>query len=332
MSRGMVDMSGAKREIWIDHTKAFAIVLVVVGHIAVSITDSTHDFFGIMSYYIYCFHMPLFFMLSGLSYALGRKKSIRLYAVLHCFDFIWTIMIFNIFRYLLYPVRFFKTYAERGFVGIVIECAIEYWYLIVLCLIYIAVLAINKVTIYKVIVLFAFSLLCGIINMGIAKFFLYFSFFVLGMYVCDKADRIVYKGREYGILFFLFSTLWYFITDGKLLIDVYSKTLLGVLGSLFSICIFYKYTRSKGENKFSKIGENTLVIYLTHGVIVGFMVSIFDFVKTDICVFLVVLLSVCIICGIFIILLERFKKLKWFLLKPSRLILDLSEQYQMKEL
>jgi fucose 4-O-acetylase-like acetyltransferase len=45
---------------WIDVAKGIGIFLVIVGHLI------SHDNFNLLADYIYSFHMPLFFFLSGL--------------------------------------------------------------------------------------------------------------------------------------------------------------------------------------------------------------------------------------------------------------------------
>ena len=47
-----------ERLLYIDMLKAFGIILVVMGHVF-------HDSDSIVSHFIYAFHMPLFFLLSG---------------------------------------------------------------------------------------------------------------------------------------------------------------------------------------------------------------------------------------------------------------------------
>jgi len=62
------------RDICLDRAKGFAIILVVLGHLAENFMDNTHDLLGVFHYYIYCFHMPFFFVLSGMSYRASQLK------------------------------------------------------------------------------------------------------------------------------------------------------------------------------------------------------------------------------------------------------------------
>ena len=62
-------MTEAKRLHWIDSAKAIGILLVVLGHMS----SGTH-----YHWFIFSFHMPLFFAISGFLYKyVGLKKEIK---------------------------------------------------------------------------------------------------------------------------------------------------------------------------------------------------------------------------------------------------------------
>ena len=61
-------MDKVKRLEWIDYTKGFAIILVVVAHTMGGLRNANLPFpeaYNIAIYIIYTFHMPLFFFISG---------------------------------------------------------------------------------------------------------------------------------------------------------------------------------------------------------------------------------------------------------------------------
>ena len=65
-----------RRVTWIDTAKGYGIILVVVGHICLGAAD------GGLSWFIFLFHMPLFFILSGLlmkaePVGIGLRKKAR---------------------------------------------------------------------------------------------------------------------------------------------------------------------------------------------------------------------------------------------------------------
>jgi fucose 4-O-acetylase-like acetyltransferase len=59
-----------QRESWVDYAKAIGIILVVYGHIARGLYNANvpmnEDIYKLLDTFIYSFHMPLFFFLSGL--------------------------------------------------------------------------------------------------------------------------------------------------------------------------------------------------------------------------------------------------------------------------
>lgn len=62
-----------ERLLYVDTLKAFGIILVVMGHVF-------HDSDSIVSHFIYAFHMPLFFLLSGVFFDYDKKNSFTFFA------------------------------------------------------------------------------------------------------------------------------------------------------------------------------------------------------------------------------------------------------------
>lgn len=62
----------SKRIEWIDYLKAFACILVVLGHLLQSLQksgiDNNQKITSFINWFIYLFHMPIFFCLSGYLY------------------------------------------------------------------------------------------------------------------------------------------------------------------------------------------------------------------------------------------------------------------------
>ena len=61
-----------QRVAWIDNLKAFVIFLVVLGH---SGLKDKSQAIAIIITWIYEFHMPLFFLLSGVSFSIVQKRG-----------------------------------------------------------------------------------------------------------------------------------------------------------------------------------------------------------------------------------------------------------------
>ncbi|HUG61424.1 MAG TPA: acyltransferase [Methylomirabilota bacterium] len=69
-----------ERLVWVDHARAAGIVLVVVGHAVLSLERSgvpvDMDLLRAVETAIYAFHMPLFFVLAGMTHGLASKPGV----------------------------------------------------------------------------------------------------------------------------------------------------------------------------------------------------------------------------------------------------------------
>lgn len=68
------------REAWLDSLKGFAALLVVLGHVLSGYLDAgtfpaAYDSFYAVRTWIYSFHMPLFFLLSGFTFTLAYYRG-----------------------------------------------------------------------------------------------------------------------------------------------------------------------------------------------------------------------------------------------------------------
>lgn len=74
-------MESNRRLDWVDSAKGIGIILVTYGHIYLGLTGAgivpKNSFFYIFIKFVYSFHMPLFFLLSGLFFEIGIRKRGR---------------------------------------------------------------------------------------------------------------------------------------------------------------------------------------------------------------------------------------------------------------
>ena len=84
-------MNTTKRILWIDYTKAICIYLVLLGHAHVS--QPIADF-------IYSFHMPLFFFLSGCLFSYDKHPTFREFALKRFKGLMVPYLWINLFTYL----------------------------------------------------------------------------------------------------------------------------------------------------------------------------------------------------------------------------------------
>jgi len=75
---GKLEPMDNRRESWVDYAKAIGIILVVYGHVARGLHNSqitmNEHFYKLADNFVYSFHMPLFFFLSGLYFVKSFNK------------------------------------------------------------------------------------------------------------------------------------------------------------------------------------------------------------------------------------------------------------------
>lgn len=108
----------AKRIDWLDVLKCIAMYIVLVGHVS---KDNTPD---TLRYYIYSFHMPLFFMISGMGLYLqmsNRKYNIKTMLKNKAQTLLLPYLLFNIIMIPLWLFNFkFLTYKNESIVELIL--------------------------------------------------------------------------------------------------------------------------------------------------------------------------------------------------------------------
>ncbi|EEV21074.1 acyltransferase family protein [Treponema vincentii] len=283
---------------WIDVAKAIGISFVIMGHL--------HNPERV-SAFIYAFHMPLFFFLSGMTF----KKEKNFIDYLH--KKIRTLLIpyflFAIITYIFWLIlgRHFGEDANTGIpiikplIGIFYSNAIDnwlafngpLWYLTCLFVVEIAYYFLSKV---KKSICSAILILCGIvgyilsltsfirlpwsINVGLTAI----VFYGFGNLFINGIEKISLRRIFNGILCILFGIICYITSQMNGLIDMnsnfYGNIILFYLGAVSGILAMINFSKLFTNSKILIfIGRNTLVILALHGiigsVIKGVMVFVF---------------------------------------------------------
>ena len=178
---------------WIDALKGFTILLVVLGHcleafLTSSVPNNFTDILKLIHDWIYSFHMPLFFFLSGFlyyrSYFNAANEKIKL-KILNC------ILLYFVFSVL---IIFFKTLFSRSVMNQVtyLDCLMlpfkavsVYWYLYVLIFMYIFTFCFQKYIISFRGIFFSLLVALLAINMPlygftIERFLTHYVYFLVG--------------------------------------------------------------------------------------------------------------------------------------------------------
>lgn len=292
----MSSLRRTERNLAIDYIKAFAIILVVLGHsiqygsgpyVKAHMFDNNY-----IIYFIYSFHMPIFMIVSGYLYfysinrydtkqmIINKTKSLIIPILF------WTILttLFNCILYdqerLLNPFRFGVAWANE-FIG-------QFWFLWAVFFCSMVLLLINKVfkdNIIVYLIVFIVSFVTpDVLLLSLIKFM--YPFFVIG-YMVNKYKLIEKCSGKVKIIGFIISSVLFFVmlvfmkgnyfvyNSGytllerenvfeMLYIDLY-RLFIGLFGSyVFSFIIAKFAPKVSGivDRVIVCLGKNTLGIYI----------------------------------------------------------------------
>ena len=138
---------------WIDYTKAFACLLVVLGHLLMSLTVISDNYLiEYIIYTIYLFHMPLFMCISGILYFKNKKdfnwknyKKFELKKIINLAIPYFTFYIIFMTLNTIFSNAVNTAHGFKGWIGIFNHPIAPYWYLYSLLSIFIVVPLIEKI-------------------------------------------------------------------------------------------------------------------------------------------------------------------------------------------
>ena len=270
-----------KRIEWIDNLKAFACFLVVIGHLIQSLQKASIDnYTSITTYinwFIYLFHMPIFFALSGYIYSFKRdeftwknyrkfeiKKIINLGIPYFTF-YILFVLINEIFRKYVNSVR-----GMDAIKNILNKPMPPYWFLYSLLSIFIVIPLIEKILHNNkkllIIVFVLLKLISYKFNLGI-----YFIdtimnngiFFCMGYLINEKKQKTKINITNL-IIYIIVPSIYYIILQNYSINSFVNDIILFALaiwGTYTFVEIFKNITKVRFINTFKKY---TFQIYLLH--------------------------------------------------------------------
>ena len=200
-----------KRILWVDYLKAFACLLVVLGHLLQSFQRANIDFnlelTTFINWFIYLFHMPVFMCMSGYLYCKKRKefswnnyKKFELKKIINLLIPYFTFYLITIGLNMLFSGSVNNKMGIQELKNIINNPISPYWFLYALLSIYIVIpileksLKNNKNAVF--IVLIVLKVISIFINTNI--YFLdsimeYSIYFYLGNYIVDTNKLISTK-------------------------------------------------------------------------------------------------------------------------------------------
>lgn len=328
----MVDFNRRKLN-FLDYAKILTAILVVLGHILRMYTGKGlfkplegNQFSSLTCDYVYTFHMPLFFMISGgVFFILKRKsdrykkmssfvlnKTRRLILPYLCFSFLVMLTMWyigdikdSIWRYFLFNYIF------------AFGCR-HLWFLLVLYVISIFFFCFES-KIYTKNIFFLLFLICYYIAdfftyaFQIASILNYSIFFYLGYQAMKNFGKISIYITAKNFLLIMFFSICLFYLYLQVNINLFPKSLelvLSVLGSymVISVSYFLEKKIKIGTTRIFQFYSYTFSIYLFHPMIIYLIFYHFRFIQMD--SYLMLVGSFILSISVSILLAKIFRKLK----------------------
>ena len=270
------------RILWIDYLKAFACILVVIGHLLQSFQKAGIDPYvsvtSFINWFIYLFHMPLFIAISGYLYFKGKQpqnyidyKKFALKKIINLLVPYFVFYLLFIGINIVFSQSVNNPMGLNELIGIINNPIAPYWYLYALVSIFIFIPLLEKIcnNNEKIIctILFLLKLLSFIIKTqiyiidSIMNFGIYFY---IGKFIANKENNKVDNTiQAIGnlILYIIFALVYSYNQVNISFIGEIIRFIFAVLG----IIVFVKIFRNVNKSKFlDTIKEYTFQIYLLH--------------------------------------------------------------------
>lgn len=278
---------------------------------------------------IYSFHMPLFFIISGIlfaakprtyaSFADFRQESWRIIVKYGIPFFIFT-TIGSIVKYVIYGEVNFKLgiYEMYNKIGSVELLSVHLWFLVLLAIAKIIMpyllrasreSSTRKITLFLLLVLLAnsISLHSYSIPMRLGSVFSVLTFVYLGYLMKDKVLLLLENRRFklYSLLFFpVFIFLSFFNGPVAVNVPVHNDMLIYLVCAIYGTLLTF-YVSSFNNRLFEYIGKNSLLIYCVHMIWIAILIWLINMMfGTAYKEQINLPLSLCILGGIFVLLVS----------------------------
>lgn len=277
------------RELWIDYTKMFACILVVMGHLLQGLNVAgihwNERFYSYINTFLYIFHMPLFMCLSGYLY----KKYAKINSWKEYFKFLKKKLINLGIPYVVFYLAFVlinmmfasSVNSKRGLediLNILTNPMPPFWFLYALFFIFLVTPLLEKLLRNNRIIVLIITIVMHSINIfyhteiyAIDIVEKYLVYFYLGAFLIDKV-KDEYKNKNIiieTISFICLSLVYCYIIEENIMAEngimAIFKFLLAILGVVASIQVCTNLTNIIKKRKvLNLISKNTFPIYLMH--------------------------------------------------------------------
>ncbi|RJT47049.1 acyltransferase family protein [Rahnella woolbedingensis] len=273
------------REQWVDYAKGIGIILVVIGHVNRGLHSAdiyiSEPFFRMFDSIIYTFHMPLFFFLSGLFFIKSIQKNNKTEFIKKKIATIaYPYVIWSVIQGSIGVLLSNFTNKKTDFMSVLAfpyQPTGQFWFLYALFMIFIVSCLIynkrNFTTQLPIITVVSFLLYLYSLNIGDSLHLNFITnnivFFFLGcVFSTLQLDRLVTKINVNTLLisaltFLLVQYKFHFI-DGMLYNRIGISTFVVAMISIFFIYVLSLTLSSIKVDLLSKIGNDSMVIFLVH--------------------------------------------------------------------
>lgn len=249
------------REEWVDNLRGFAIICVVWGHFSSAIYSSGGVSYY-MTYYIYLFHMPIFFLVSGYLYKISSKNE-SFFKIIKKKTF--NLLIPAVFMGMgLFFINYFMNNKDSCFV-LIKKVLSQDWFLLTMWMVSIIAYISKQYFSTKLLIggNLIVMLISGLLNNSIAKVFLYLCFYFIGIYYSEHKEILTKCFFEICCIIFFPFSIWYcYKINGMQIVNCYYKFFLGVLSCYILLYIFQ--TKQIKSKMLCFFGRNSLEIYIFH--------------------------------------------------------------------
>ncbi len=272
----------ARREVWLDGLKGFAILLVILGHVlsgymdAGTFPEAWVSFYRVRSW-IYSFHMPLFFLISGFTFTLayyseGHLRKRGYFAQL--VNLVWIYVLFALIQWAikqLVPELVNDTYDLSDLRNMLLVPLGNFWYLYVLFVLYVlgALLRTASWSPMWVLLPGAAAIIAADIHMDWTaltgyRIIYHFAFFALGSVLCRYRSALSSK-KLLGISAMILSMAAFFYVCFQTR-TWYSnwRVMIAAATCFVNLFLFFRIPKLSGFPLFQICGKYCLELYLLH--------------------------------------------------------------------
>lgn len=272
----------AAREIWLDSLKGFAILLVILGHVLSGYMDA-YTFTGVYgSFYhvrtwIYSFHMPLFFLVSGFTFTLAYTRNGELKKGSfgkQLFNIFWIYVLFALLQWWVKQIAadwVNQEYTLETLQRMFVEPLGNYWYLYVLFVFYAlgALLQFYRLRPMYLLLLGGCAIAAaaaGLLDTNLTLYRIAFHsfFFLLGSVLC-RHRKVMESNHLLGVAsVFLASMTFFYIFRYSRNWYPNWKFFIAVCTCFVNVALFLRVKCLREFRLFQVCGKYCLELYLLH--------------------------------------------------------------------